>query len=65
MKATKCQNTHPRRGQAQAAAEKVLRDLGAELMTTEDRHGDTHTGWWLDGVWLAQDAVDAVREIKG
>lgn len=50
-----------------AQAERELREIGAELLKAEDRHGDTKTGWWLDGVWLAptKDPVAALRAIKG
>lgn len=43
-----------------------LLTLGATREKREDAHGDTKTGWWLDGVYLAplsdpRSALDAVR----
>lgn len=29
-----------------------LLEMGAELLKAEDRHGETKTGWWMDGVYL-------------
>jgi hypothetical protein len=56
-----------RKNEAKAAAVKELRDAGAELLKQEDRHGETKTGWWMDGVWLAptNDPAAALRSMKG
>lgn len=43
----------------------ILKDAGAFREKREDRFGDTKTGWWVDGVFLAKDAVDAVRQMRG
>ena len=44
-----------------------LKEAGAEIAKREDRNGDTKSGWWLDGVYLAQVSrpQDALRAIKG
>jgi hypothetical protein len=47
----------------QAASE--LREMGAELAKMEDRHGDTKSGWWLDGVYLGKKATDAISAVRG
>jgi hypothetical protein len=44
-----------------AEAVVLLIDAGAVLEKREDRHGDTKTGWWLDGAWLSNDPREAVR----
>jgi hypothetical protein len=49
--------------EAQAVA--VLTDAGAVFEKREDRHGATKSGWWQDGVWLAQDPREAVRFMNG
>ena len=36
-----------------AEAIKTLKALGVELLKAEDRFGETKTGWFVDGVWLA------------
>jgi len=46
-------------------AEKELREAGAVKEKREDRHGDTHTGWWLDGVFLGKDVRAALEAIRG
>ena len=45
----------------------VLREMGAELLKQEDRMGETKTGWWMDGVYLAptRDAEVALRVLNG
>jgi hypothetical protein len=50
---------------AQAIAE--LATIGAVCERNEDHHGDTRTGWWLDGVWLAptNDPRAALAAIRG
>lgn len=44
-----------------------LRARGAELLKAEDRFGDTKTGWWMDGVYLAptKNAVHALDVLEG
>ena len=44
-----------------------LLEAGAELLKQEDRHGETRSGWWLDGCWLApgNDPEAALRAIRG
>ena len=48
-----------------AEAVKELLERGAANERREDRHGDTRTGWWLDGVYLGKDPVAALRNIEG
>jgi hypothetical protein len=50
-----------------ARVEQELRDRGAVLEKREDRHGETRSGWWLDGVWLApgSDPVHALALARG
>lgn len=50
-----------------AAATEELLIRGAELLKAEDRWGETKTGWWMDGVWLApkNDAAAALRILNG
>lgn len=48
------------------AAINELTALGAVCEKREDTHGDTRSGWWLDGVFLAparelKAALEAVR----
>lgn len=38
--------------QAKQAAERRLREMGAVRERREDRHGETKSGWWLDGIYL-------------
>lgn len=47
--------------------ERLLMEAGATLERREDRNGDTRTGWWLDGVWLAptNDTRAALEAIRG
>lgn len=40
-------------------AELKLIEAGAVKEKAQDRHGDTKTGWWLDGVFLGRDAKTA------
>jgi isocitrate lyase len=49
-----------------AAAIEELREMGAECLKREDRFGETKSGWWLDGVWLAptNDPVSALNSAK-
>jgi hypothetical protein len=51
----------------QDVAIETLRAWGAELLKAEDRHGETKTGWWLDGVWLGpkNDPAAALRILNG
>lgn len=48
-------------------AEVRLREIGAELLKTEDQFGDTKTGWWLDGVFLGpkNDPEYCLRVVNG
>jgi hypothetical protein len=50
---------------AEARAE--LLERGAALEKKEDRHGDTHSGWWMNDVWLGptNDPVFALLKLKG
>ncbi len=53
---------------AQAAGcEAALVACGAERLKAEDANGDTRTGWFLDGVWLAptNDTKAALAAITG
>ena len=45
----------------------TLAELGARREIREDRHGETRSGWWLDGVWLApcSKPQDALRAVNG
>lgn len=38
---------------------------GAVFEKREDRHGDTKTGWWLDGVYLGNTTQLATEAING
>jgi hypothetical protein len=56
--------------QAQQALEEadavgLLIEAGAVLEKLQDGHGDTNSGWWLDGVWLSKDPRDAARVMAG
>lgn len=53
--------------QANEVAAKELRERGCELLKGEDRFGETKTGWWQDGVWLApaNKPQDALRILLG
>lgn len=48
-------------------AKQVLIEMGAKNERREDSHGETRTGWWMDGVWLAPSSrpMDAIRMLKG
>lgn len=48
-------------------AEGILREKGATLEKREDAHGVTRSGWWMDGVFLAQtkDPVLALDVLEG
>jgi hypothetical protein len=50
-----------------AEAIKALTEMGAKNERREDDHGQTRSGWWLDGVWLAPSAApkDAVSVVGG
>jgi hypothetical protein len=48
-----------------AKAIAILKERGAESMKAEDQFGDTRSGWFLDGVYLCSDPVEAVRKILG
>ena len=54
------------RRKAKGASE-TLAELGARREIREDRHGETRSGWWLDGVWLApcNKPKDALRAVNG
>ncbi len=43
----------------------ILVEAGAVNAKQEDRHGDTKTGWWLDGVYLGKDPRQAVSAMRG
>jgi hypothetical protein len=47
------------------AAIEYLRNAGAVNEKKEDEHGKTRAGWWMDTVFLARNAVDAVRYLRG
>jgi len=49
------------------AATAALREKGAELLKQEDRFGETKSGWWLDGTFLApaSQPENALRVITG
>lgn len=36
---------------------------GAELAKMEDQHGDTKSGWWIDGVYLGKTTRDAIEAL--
>jgi hypothetical protein len=40
-----------------------LLESGAVKEKREDRHGDTKSGWWLDGVYLGNDTRTALESI--
>ena len=46
---------------------KMLAEIGAKNERREGRDGNTLSGWWIDGVWLAPSnrPQDAIRTIKG
>ena len=46
-------------------AREQLVEMGAKLEKREDQHGETKSGWWLDGIYLAKTAQDALRAAKG
>jgi len=50
---------------AEAARLTDLRDRGAEFSKRENRHSETCSGWWLDGVWLGKTTRDAMQAING
>lgn len=43
----------------------ILIEAGAKLERREDSHGETKSGWWIDGVFLSKNAVDAVAFLQG
>ena len=45
--------TSTKASQKTESARAELLERGATLEKREDAHGDTKTGWWMDGVWLA------------
>lgn len=45
--------------------ETELKAAGAVQEKREDRHGETRTGWWLDGVWLGKTVKEALNAIRG
>jgi hypothetical protein len=53
--------------EAEAQAIKELKEMGADCLKREDRFGETRSGWWIDGVWLAptSDPVAALRYARG
>lgn len=57
------QDSSHRLTKAEAIA--ILKERGAESMKAEDQFGDTRSGWFLDGVFLCSDPVEAVRKILG
>jgi hypothetical protein len=46
----------------QEAINKLI-EAGAENLKTEDRHGETKAGWWMDGVYLDKKATDALKAL--
>ena len=46
-------------------AEQKLIDAGAVRERRENEHGETKTGWWLDGVFLGRDARTAAEGLGG
>lgn len=46
-------------------AREQLAEMGAKLEKREDQNGETKSGWWLDGVYLAKSAQDALRATRG
>ena len=42
-----------------------LEKRGASREKREDRHGDTKTGWWLDGVYLGRTTEESIRAMNG
>jgi hypothetical protein len=49
--------------QSKAEMRAELINRGAELLKTEDRFGETKTGWWIDGVFLGENERDAIESI--
>ena len=49
----------------QDLATKDLVEAGAVRQRAENRHGETLTGWWLDGVYLGKTATDAIEALRG
>ena len=45
----------------------ILTEAGATNERREDSHGETKSGWWMDGVWLAPSSrpQDAIKVLKG
>jgi hypothetical protein len=46
-------------------ATQELESIGAVKETSDDRFGDTKTGWWLDGVFLGRDSMTALQAVRG
>ncbi len=46
-------------------ARQILIEAGATKERREDRHGETKSGWWLDGVFLGSSDAAAVEAIRG
>jgi hypothetical protein len=44
---------------------KELKAVGAEFARRENAHGETKSGWWLDGVYLGKDAASAIEALRG
>jgi hypothetical protein len=68
QRGTKHGETTMKAGPRKTAAEKKLvEEYGATLEKREDKWGETKSGWWMDGVWLAgpHDPDDALRGIEG
>lgn len=49
----------------QDSAAKDLIEAGAVRQKAENSHGETLSGWWLDGVYLGKSVTDAIEALRG
>jgi len=42
-----------------------LIEYGCDYSRREDRHGETKSGYWLDGVYLGKTTKQATEAIRG
>ena len=45
--------------------QQILIEAGATRERRKDRHGETKSGWWLDGVYLGSSDAAAVEALRG